>query len=391
MNFDKQDMGVQNVLVFMSDALRWDYTPKWLLREGASFKTVSAGTLTFLSLPSMITGVYPQRHGVFSWRHIIPQTLISLFDLEGYDIGFYNAAGVKDGVNSILRKGEQRALKDLAPPFIYFERDHGGHSPYHGAGYTGSHQEFLKEFSGSTERIRSKYSEAVKESVLRFENRLEVLDREGLLDETLVVFTSDHGELLGEYGLVGHGSPLCPELVYVPTVFIHPTLPRGINVSIMRHVDLFPTILTALDMEIPEQCEGESVFLESVEVGCTYAVADFHWRNYMVQIYAALGIWDSRGGHIFNQTTALKKIIICLRLLIGPDWKSRYLRRHLFYLPKAIKRYISTYTEFGEPDIIQEDSLRYMKRMQGTGVVEAETTTLGEEVEQRLRDLGYLD
>jgi len=61
------------------------------------------------------------------------------------------------------------------------------------------------------------------------------------MDRTLVIFTSDHGELLGEYGgLTGHVRPPCPELVYVPTVFIHPLIKnKKTEESIMRHVDLY--------------------------------------------------------------------------------------------------------------------------------------------------------
>ena len=388
---------IENIMVFMSDALRWDYTPRYLFQEGASFKTISAGTSTPSSVTSMLTGVYPQKHGVFSFKDVCPPTLPSLLDLEGYDIGFYNCVGAKSGVNSILRRKlkktyEQKALDDLVPPFIYFERDYGPHHPYYGLGYTGSLQEFIKEFSKSTEKIRRKYSDAVEASVRRFESRLEVLERKGILNDTLVIFTADHGELLGEYGLVGHSGVPCPELVYVPTIFIHRSLPRGMNGSIMRHIDLFPTVLALLGKEMPDQCEGTNVFLEPVKVGYTcFLTLSRYLKNRLAYRYEASGAWTKRGGHVFNQTTLFSKFLRLLSLLTKSTWCSVYLRKHLLALPKAIGRNISKYTEFGEPDITREEALRYIEQIEGAGIAFSEKITLEEEVKKRLRDLGYLE
>jgi arylsulfatase A-like enzyme len=53
----------------------------------------------------------------------------------------------------------------------------------------------------------------------------------GILDDSLVIFTSDHGELLGEYnGLYHHQTPVVPELVYVPLAFAGAELLRGSSI-----------------------------------------------------------------------------------------------------------------------------------------------------------------
>jgi len=49
-------------------------------------------------------------------------------------------------------------------------------------------------------------------------NILESLDARGILDDTLVIVTSDHGENFGEGGLIGHGFSLDERLVHVPFV-----------------------------------------------------------------------------------------------------------------------------------------------------------------------------
>ncbi len=51
---------------------------------------------------------------------------------------------------------------------------------------------------------------------------LEALDERGLLEETLVVVTSDHGENLGENGLIGHELSMDQRLISVPMVFSSP-------------------------------------------------------------------------------------------------------------------------------------------------------------------------
>jgi arylsulfatase A-like enzyme len=48
------------------------------------------------------------------------------------------------------------------------------------------------------------------------------LHRRGLLDNTIIVITSDHGEGLGEHGLFGHGRSLYSQEVHVPLVILTP-------------------------------------------------------------------------------------------------------------------------------------------------------------------------
>ena len=57
------------------------------------------------------------------------------------------------------------------------------------------------------------------------------LESQGVLDKTLVVVTSDHGESLGEHGLFGHGLSLYRPEIRVPLVIVSPEgVPRGLTV-----------------------------------------------------------------------------------------------------------------------------------------------------------------
>ena len=72
------------------------------------------------------------------------------------------------------------------------------------------------------------------------------LRRRGLLDQTMVVVTSDHGELFGEHGLHGHGNSLYLPELHVPLVVRYPArVPAGVRVT--TPVTLRDLMATALD------------------------------------------------------------------------------------------------------------------------------------------------
>jgi arylsulfatase A-like enzyme len=74
------------------------------------------------------------------------------------------------------------------------------------------------------------------------------LKRRGLYDHSIVVFTSDHGEALGDHGGGGHVETLFDELTHVPLI-VKPALGAGKDAlalrsrDVVRHLDLVPTLL----------------------------------------------------------------------------------------------------------------------------------------------------
>jgi arylsulfatase A-like enzyme len=88
----------------------------------------------------------------------------------------------------------------------------------------------------------------------RLVERLRIL---GLLDGTAVIVSSDHGEGLGDHGLLEHGANLHDELVRVPLVLRAPGLPRGRRLSGSAQLeDLAPTILSLAGVAIPPGLDG---------------------------------------------------------------------------------------------------------------------------------------
>jgi arylsulfatase A-like enzyme len=93
---------------------------------------------------------------------------------------------------------------------------------------------------------------------------LDMAERLGLFDDTLIIWTTDHGHLFGEHDLEGKPGAEMGKL-YEPTTRIpllvsHPAgLRAGEHVSgIVQPPDLLPSILEFMDIPVPEQVEGRS-------------------------------------------------------------------------------------------------------------------------------------
>src|SRR5262249_29036370 len=60
---------------------------------------------------------------------------------------------------------------------------------------------------------------------------LDALEKRNLLERTLVVITSDHGEQFGEHGRWNHGESLYMQLLHVPLIVLHPGhIPTGLRI-----------------------------------------------------------------------------------------------------------------------------------------------------------------
>jgi arylsulfatase A-like enzyme len=91
---------------------------------------------------------------------------------------------------------------------------------------------------------------------------IEALKAQGEYERTLVVFTSDHGEMLGDHWCWGKETPF-DQSVHVPCIVRSPLTPREARGSVIEafseHIDIMPTILDHVGAEIPLQCDGRSL------------------------------------------------------------------------------------------------------------------------------------
>ena len=89
---------------------------------------------------------------------------------------------------------------------------------------------------------------------------LDALEASGKLDETIIVFTSDHGEWLGDHLRYGKGYPADDAVSRVPLIISAPEGPRAENChSIVEAVDIVPTLLDLAGIQVPPFLQGESL------------------------------------------------------------------------------------------------------------------------------------
>ena len=97
---------------------------------------------------------------------------------------------------------------------------------------------------------------------------LETLDARGLSDNTIVVYTSDHGLGVGQHGLMGKQN-LYDHSMRIPLIMRGPGIPRGLTCGALLYLlDLYPTLLELADVPVPDECDGHS--LTALLNGVTY-------------------------------------------------------------------------------------------------------------------------
>jgi arylsulfatase A-like enzyme len=90
-------------------------------------------------------------------------------------------------------------------------------------------------------------------------NILEFLKESSLEKDTVVLFFSDHGELAGDHGMVHKNPSFYDCLTKIPCIIKGAGLPEGWEFNgLTEEIDLAPTLLDALDVEIPYTMAGKS-------------------------------------------------------------------------------------------------------------------------------------
>ncbi len=80
-------------------------------------------------------------------------------------------------------------------------------------------------------------------------------------ENTYLIFTSDHGDMLGAHGLTGKGPAMYEEITRIPLIVEQPG-GRGagtVNRTLVSHVDLLPTMLELAGLDCPPILEGSSL------------------------------------------------------------------------------------------------------------------------------------
>lgn len=86
---------------------------------------------------------------------------------------------------------------------------------------------------------------------------LDHLNSNDLMKNTIIIFTSDHGELLGEHGLKGKAGNIYENNIHVPLIVYHPEYPGGRTCEhVTSHLDLAPTFI---DIATDNEAEMEQI------------------------------------------------------------------------------------------------------------------------------------
>ncbi len=120
-----------------------------------------------------------------------------------------------------------------------------------------------KEQEQLTDELRRQCRQAYYASISFMDTQVGVvvdsLERQGLADNTVIVFTSDHGYHMGEHGLWQKMS-LFEESARVPMLIVAPGMSKGtISETPVSQIDLFPTLAELCDVRIPDNLQGQSL------------------------------------------------------------------------------------------------------------------------------------
>jgi arylsulfatase A-like enzyme len=126
--------------------------------------------------------------------------------------------------------------------------------------------------------IRSQYDGEIAYVDSEMGKFFEALDEEGYLSGSIIVITSDHGEFLGEMGLLDHQIGLYEPVIRVPLI-IKPAsetpLPSN-TARLVQTTDIVPTILDLLGIAIPSSVQGTSLWRDGTHRTIAQHYVDDH-------------------------------------------------------------------------------------------------------------------
>jgi arylsulfatase A-like enzyme/Tfp pilus assembly protein PilF len=287
-----------NVLVITLDTIRADRLGAYghphirsgfvdgLAERGVVFDRCIAPTpLTLPSHTSLFTGTYPVYHGVRdNGNYVVPKELTTMAELlsdAGYRTGAFVGAfvlssrwGLDQGFGSytepqggydpklvsfsqIQRRAEDVVDDAIAwlghqtqEPWFAWVHLYDPHLTYDPP------PAFARQYPGDPYLGEVAYADAELGRLQRF------LETSGFDGNTLVVFTGDHGEGLGDHGEHDHGLLLYQSTSRVPLIIYHPDAPRrGVRrEEVVSLVDILPTVVEAIAVSPPEDIQGQSLW-----------------------------------------------------------------------------------------------------------------------------------
>lgn len=289
-----------NVLFILVDTLRADRMSAYgyerqtspalddIAERGIRFdRHLAQSSWTKASMASLWTGLYPLRAGVtrfdqqLSQQAILPAEIFRAAGFRtagiwrngwvsgyfGFDQGFeaYDKPASKPPPASIIRENPTLSTVgtdvDVVAAASEFLRVYGDQRWFLYLHMMDLHEYLYDEDSA---KFGTSYSDVYDNSILRTDLILEqlflFLAQQDLLTKTIVVIGSDHGEAFGERGYEGHARVVYRESTEVPLIVSLPfQLEPGVVVPTRtRNIDIWPTVLELVGLEMPAGIDGRS-------------------------------------------------------------------------------------------------------------------------------------
>ncbi len=276
-----------------------------LAARGVRFEDACATSpWTMPSHASMFTGRYPSRAGIVSFTTklrtdvphvaellrdqgfqttaVVSNHAVTLHGLErGFDVFTYVERDPSPAPSDVTPTAI-RQLEALDPdrPFFALVHYNAVHARYRArkkyvrefvedyeGSITGRNAQFLAHVTGErpftaadVAHLSNLYDAALRQLDDQLKELFAYLDGRALLEETLVVITSDHGEEFFDHDGVSHGMTQHQELVRVPMILLGAGVPAGRVVQEpVSLIDLLPTSLERLGLPVPEGMDGLSL------------------------------------------------------------------------------------------------------------------------------------
>jgi arylsulfatase A-like enzyme len=207
--------------------------------------------------------------------------------------------------------------------------------------------------------MRQLYTAAVDYVDDTIQDLLDALSDAETLDDTVIVLTSDHGELFGEHGEYDKPPRLYDELLQVPLLVHSPTdLPRRVTNGLFSLLDLPPLIHSLLDIDPADGYQGS----------CTDEQDPRHTivAEEMREDEALIGVRGREWRYEIDQIRG---------------------ERRLWELSTQKRRDISRFDDQPEVQEIREVANAHLQRVDATAV----DLEVSKDVEERLNKLGYLE
>lgn len=377
-----------NVYLFVSDALRYDSVPDVVANNNQVIKTVSSSGVSCAAFSTLITGLYPPQHGVWTFSDLIPDSVTTLYDLfPGNCPSHLVVTSVVESRDNAIQYDDTRnfesALKSVQEPFFVIDRELATHAAYGQVGGTQvsdqrfeTTDDYWQTRGGDLSAIREDYARGVEVSSKKFKERLSILRDRDILDDTLVVFTADHGEALGEHGMVGHTNvPLAPEVAYVPTVFYNEEV--TVNGDFMGHVDMLPTIASLVDHSVDGNYPGYDLTEGAPDDRMVFN-ADKRRGGH---VYSA---WDQYGGITFSSVNYYLRFARAFERLTANN-RAQMHRQRVKTIATLPFQQSQT---FGIPRFDRQSAEKFCQGVFESSI-ESNSQRLNKDVKQRLEALGY--